>query len=86
MKTQLTNYKEIAEKYFSENDVNFIVKATGREFMMKYGREKAMEVLSPFNEDLSFLNSVDGLVSYFEAIQLDWISLDNMVGTLIFIK
>lgn len=86
MKTQLSNYKEIAEKYISENNVTFIVRATSRKFMMKYGREKAMEVLAPFNQDRSFLTSVEGLVSYFEAIQLDWICLDNMVGTLIFIK
>ena len=83
---QLTDYTKIAEKYIKENDVNFIVNAIGREFMMKYGKEEAMRVLTPFMKDRSFVNSVEGLIYYFSVMKLDYIALDNIVGTIIGIK
>ena len=83
---QLTDYTKIAEKYIKENDANFIVNAIGREFMMKYGKEESMKVLTPFMKDRSFVNSVAGLVSYFNAMKLNFIALDEMVGTIIVIN
>lgn len=60
-----------ASEYYVNNmpdSITNLVNQTGKIFMEKYGREKALKICAPFMNNTSTLMNVEGLTSYLEKI------------------